>query len=151
MSVLSSNGAVLYQSSATTSVPVGEELPLIVQNVYFRDSPTKISYSLEEGRSFREVRDRINDISSKVVFNNSQPTIAYVLVKNNTKQALPKLPVRVVAYNADMRPVAVGETAVSRLSPGSNERVFVTFGKALVPEPFVFKTYFPLNPYEKVE
>lgn len=149
LSLLSVSNSLLYESSATTSVPIGSDIPLIIQNTYLRDIPAKFSYSLDEGRSFSTAQDRDGDVTTKVFFDESSALSAKVVIINNTTAPLVRMPVRVVAYGPDMKPIAVAETKVSRVEPAEEKEIFVTFGKSLSPPPFSLKAYIPLSPYDK--
>lgn len=148
MSLVSVSGSVLYQMSATTSVPVNGDMPILIQNIYVRDFPAKVTISLEEGRSFSSAKDRGSDFSVKTQFDEETGTAVRGIVRNNTETDIYRQPVILVVYGADMRPVALASSKVDKVLSGSESQMVFVLGKKLALPPFAMKAYIPMSPYD---
>lgn len=147
--VYNAKAEVIYSQRVSVVPPTTGDLPILIQNVRFKDVPKNVVITLGEGtyyktnKAFQTVQISVTNTS----FENGDIPRAYATIRNVTRNRFISFPVRIVLYDGEQNAIATGQTFVESLDKESEKTLIFTWKNKFSVKPVVIKAYPVLVPF----
>ena len=147
--VYSAQGIVLFARTISVTPPAATDIPVLIQNIALEERPQRVVFTLAEGTSYRipELFQKPQISTTQTRFENGDTPRVYATIKNLTRNAILRFPVRIVLYDASDTAYADGETFVERLEKEEEQTLIFTWKKSFDIAPTRIRVYPILDPF----
>jgi hypothetical protein len=141
---------VIFTRRVSITPPTTGDIPIILQNISFKEEPHNLVVTLEEGTSYKTplAFQSVQISATNYRFENGDIPRLYVTIKNLTRERFINLPVRLVLYDSDQNAIGVGQTIIESLDKDSSDEVVFTWNTKFKVAPTVIKAYPILSPFD---
>lgn len=146
-------GTPIFTINGTTTAPLDQEFPIIVQGVRTALVPTTVSVQLQYGDSF--VTPQASSVSpfrvTGISYEEGSIPRVYATIVNTKRMNFSNVPVRVLLYDANNNVYAVGESTLLSLGREESKQIVITWKSKLQEAPKKIQVYPILDPYIQVQ
>ena len=147
--VYNANAQVIYSQKIAAVPPTTGDIPIMIQNVKFSETPKKVVITLGEGTYYKTMK-AFQAVQISVVntsFENGDIPRVYATIRNVTRNRFINFPVRIVLYDGDQNAIAAGESFVESLDKESEKTLIFTWKNKFPIKPVIIKAYPVLSPF----
>lgn len=124
------------------------DTPLVLSNVYLEKEPSLVTVSFVEA-PYVKINEKYNAPRIQVLrtsFENGDIPRAIASIKNITQETFFDMPIRIVLYDENNIPLAIGSSYIKLLNKGGIQNVIVTWKKPFEKTPTTIRVYPIVNP-----
>lgn len=147
--IYNTSGAVIKTIHGTTTVPVEDDAPIVIQNVPFSETPARSVLSLEKVNHYL-AKEKVATPPIRTVrtrFENGAIPRLYASIQNVTQTPFASLPVSVILYDENQNAIGVGETVVQYLDKEEQKELVFTWNQEITGSVSKIRLYYELKPF----
>jgi hypothetical protein len=147
--LMSKSGDVLATLNGTSPVLLQSDFPVIQQNIPLQEDPARVIVRLVPAPMYAVAQQSTASpirVTSTQYEPGDTPRI-YVTLANTTRTVFMKLPLRMVAYDANDNAIAVGESIIPVLGKEEIQNVPFTWNQYLSSYPVKIRAYPIIDPF----
>lgn len=154
------SGSIIKTISGSTTIPLGQTFPIIIQNVPIvisgSNDITKVVFTIIDNKSWIEADSTYASIFFKVTntdFKQNLNNISQlkISVKNLSRAYFRNVPVKVLLYDSNNNIIATNETLLKEISGASSKDLFFTWRIPLNIEDPKIEVYSVVTPYTYIK
>jgi cytochrome c-type biogenesis protein CcmE len=147
--IYNAEGRLIFTYNGTTTVPVSDDKPIIIQNKVVNGIPDKTLLTLSPVSHYvaKEAPREAILKTLRVRHEEGEIPRVYVTVQNTTQDTFASLPVRVILYDEDKNAIGAGETIIPFLNKEEQKELVFTWNQPFTKPVASTRVYYDLKAF----
>jgi cytochrome c-type biogenesis protein CcmE len=144
-------GTKIYTYSGTTTVPVDDDKPIIIQNILLQQVPNKTILTIAQASHYAAA-EKPTSPNIKVLrstYEAGDVPRVYVTIQNTKQTRFESVPVSVILYDENQNAIAAGETIVPSLEREEQKALVFTWREPFTGQVARIRPYLNADPFAK--